>query len=631
MIEPNRLLAGRYRLIEQIDAGGSAYIYKAIDERTKQEVAVKILKPELTQNEEFVQRFKKEVQASLKLRHANIIRAYDAGLDDGTYYIVMDLIHGKTLKHLININGPLPLKYVVNVAKKLCLALEYAHVKGFVHRDIKPHNVMIDMTGEPFIADFGIARNIAQNTITVEDNNVMGSVHYFSPEQARGERVDKRSDIYSLGILIYEMLTGHVPFDADTSVAIVLKHINELMPDVRDEMPDIPESINKIIQKATQKDKHFRYKSAFNMYEDLQRCLSEPDGEYIRYTESKRVQQHMEEQQAKRSKRSLKRLFIMFGIAAVIVFAIIAVASAVINYNAEKPISMPSLVGMTQKSAQEAVKDITPTTTVTYEYSSQAEQGIVIGQEPEPGVQVKPGDPLSIVVSNGTGTDTMPDVTNIDITQAQKILAENGIEVNQIVDDINGEQPINYVISQYPLPGESISASGSVWLTVKASPNVEKVKVANVQGDDVSTALESLKAQGLTTFFLYEKSSDEKKGTVISQSPQENIELAVNKPMTLTVSRSSGTRYSYNGEALDLVIPKDGTKLKVGVKGEIDGIPVYYIIYDTIVQSGEQEIDLKKATQIVIDSDEESVETELIIFLNDIQLKSETVEFTRGG
>lgn len=226
MIDKTRLLAGRYRLLEKIDAGGTAFIYRARDEMTGQIVAVKVLKPELTKNEEFVQRFKKEVQASLKLRHANIIRAYDAGLDNGMYYIVMDLIEGKTLKHLIQINGPLPIKYVVNIAKKLCLALEYAHVKGFVHRDIKPHNVLIDMTGEPYIADFGIAKNIAQNTVTLEDNSVMGSVHYFSPEQARGERADRRSDIYSLGILIYEALTGHVPFDADTSVAIALKHIN---------------------------------------------------------------------------------------------------------------------------------------------------------------------------------------------------------------------------------------------------------------------------------------------------------------------------------------------------------------------------------------------------------------------
>lgn len=165
----------------------------------------------------------------------------------------MELIRGKTLKQLINQEGPLPVKYVVSVAKKLCLALEYAHVKGFIHRDIKPHNVMIDESGEPYIADFGIARNTATNTITSEESAVMGSVHYFSPEQAKGERVDKRTDIYSLGILIYEMLTGRVPFDADSSVAIALKHINEPTPELDDPALEVPASLNRIVQKATQK------------------------------------------------------------------------------------------------------------------------------------------------------------------------------------------------------------------------------------------------------------------------------------------------------------------------------------------------------------------------------------------
>lgn len=626
MIGPDTVLAGRYRLIEQIDSGGSAYIYKAMDELTKQIVAVKVLKPELTENEEFVQRFKKEVQAAAKLRHANIIRAYDAGLDNGTYYIVMDLIEGKTLKHLINVNGPLPVKYAVAVAKKLCLALEYAHVKGFVHRDIKPHNVMIDMTGEPYIADFGIARNLAQNTITAEEGSVMGSVHYFSPEQARGERVDKRSDIYSLGILLYEMVTGKVPFDADTSVAIALKHINDPMPDARDEMPSIPESINKIIQKATQKDKHFRYKSAFNMYEDLQRCLSEPDGEYVKYSESKRTRQHIEEAHAKRSKQSVKRLVLTFGVAAVVVFAIIAIVSAVINFNAERPVPLQEFVGMTEKNAIEAAQKITSMPTITYENSSEAEKGVVIRQDPEAGTDFKKEDPLTLVISKGTGSDVMPDVTDMDIMQARKILLENGIELNQIVEDTKGDMPVGYVIEQHPAAGESVMQSGSVWLTVKASPDVQKVVIPNVQSMNIADALGVLKLRDLSLFFIYEKESNEKESVVISQSPQENTELATNKPVMLTIPEPEGRRYRLR-EPLDLNIPKDATSLRIGVPGDIDGTPVYYIIYDTMVESGDQEIE--PTGTIIIDSDEETVRKDIVIFLDGIQVKTEHVEFTR--
>lgn len=626
MIGPDTVLAGRYRLIEQIDSGGSAYIYKAMDELTKQIVAVKVLKPELTENEEFVQRFKKEVQAAAKLRHANIIRAYDAGLDNGTYYIVMDLIEGKTLKHLINVNGPLPVKYAVAVAKKLCLALEYAHVKGFVHRDIKPHNVMIDMTGEPYIADFGIARNLAQNTITAEEGSVMGSVHYFSPEQARGERVDKRSDIYSLGILLYEMVTGKVPFDADTSVAIALKHINDPMPDARDEMPSIPESINKIIQKATQKDKHFRYKSAFNMYEDLQRCLSEPDGEYVKYSESKRTRQHIEEAHAKRSKQSVKRLVLTFGVAAVVVFAIIAIVSAVINFNAERPVPLQEFVGMTEKNAIEAAQKITSMPTITYENSSEAEKGVVIRQDPEAGTDFKKEDPLTLVISKGTGSDVMPDVTDMDIMQARKILLENGIELNQIVEDTKGDMPVGYVIEQHPAAGESVMQSGSVWLTVKASPDVQKVVIPNVQSMNIADALGVLKLRDLSLFFIYEKESNEQESVVISQSPQENTELATNKPVMLTIPEPEGRRYRLS-EPLGLNIPKDATSLRIGVPGDIDGTPVYYIIYDTMVESGDQEIE--PTGTIIMDSDEETVQKHIVIFLDGIQVKTENVEFTR--
>lgn len=627
MIGPDTLLAGRYRLIEQIDSGGSAYIYKAMDEKTKQIVAVKVLKPELTENEEFVQRFKKEVQAAAKLRHANIIRAYDAGFDNGTYYIVMDLIEGKTLKNLINANGPLPVKYAVAVAKKLCLALEYAHVKGFVHRDIKPHNVMVDTTGEPFIADFGIARNIAQNTITAEEDSVMGSVHYFSPEQARGERVDKRSDIYSLGILLYEMLCGHVPFDADTSVAIALKHINDPMPSVRDTVPNVPESLNKIIQKATQKDKHFRYKSAFNMYEDLQRCLSEPDGDYVKYSESKRTRQHIEESHAKRSKKNIVRMVATFGAAAVIVFAIIAIVSAVINYNANRPAPIQSFVGMTEKNAIESAQKLTTSMEVRYETSTKAEKGIVIRQEPAEGADFKRNDPLILIVSNGSGTDVMPNVTNMDVTQAKKILLENGIELDQIVEDSKGEFPIGYVIDQHPAAGESVANSGSVWLTVKVSPDVAKVIVPNVQGMDIGDALNVLKLKDLSLFFIYDKESSEDEGTVLTQTPEENGELAANKPMKLSISEPAGTRYSYKGE-ISLTVPKDGTYLKIGVPGEINGIPVYYIIYDTILESGDQVI--KPDSYLVLDSKEDSIQKDVAIFMNDVLVKSETLELTKG-
>ncbi|MEA4852782.1 MAG: PASTA domain-containing protein [Christensenella sp.] len=630
MIEPNMLLAGRYRLIEQIDSGGSAYIYKAMDEYANQVVAVKILKPELTQNEEFIQRFKKEVQASLKLRHANIIRAYDAGFDHGTYYIVMDLIEGKTLKHLINVNGPLPLKYVVNVAKKLCLALEYAHVKGFVHRDIKPHNIMIDMDGEPFIADFGIARNIEQNTITADDNSVMGSVHYFSPEQARGERVDKRSDIYSLGILIYEMLCGKVPFDADTSVAIALKHINEPMPNIADEISGLPESLNKIIQKATQKDKHFRYKSAFNMYEDLQRCLSEPNGEYVKYTESRRVQQHIEELHAKRSKRSLKKLLFTFGVAAIVVVAIILVASAIIDINSSKPKPVENFVGMTEKNAVELAKNMDLVPTISYEYTDQAEKGIVINQEPAEGSGVKSGDPITFIVSNGTGSDVMPSVINMDVEQAKKVLAEKGISVTKIVTQTTGDMPIDYVIAQSPNEGESVAESGGlVILTVKKAPDSINIPIPDVQGQSVENAVSALKQAGLDKIYIYKEESALESGTVVAQEPKAGTEQISAKPVSLRISKYNNTPYSYQGE-ITLNVPSNETSVKLAIQAAINDITVYYIVYDTVMQEGKQTIPLDIVT--TFNAEDPSLSKKMIVFYNDtMQSSAFDLTFLKGG
>jgi serine/threonine protein kinase/beta-lactam-binding protein with PASTA domain len=627
MIENSKLLAKRYRLLEQIDSGGSAYIYKAMDEITKQIVAVKVLKPELTRNEEFVQRFKKEVQASLKLRHANIIRAYDAGLDREMYYIVMDLIEGKTLKHLININGPLPLKYVVSVAKKLCLALEYAHVKGFIHRDIKPHNVMIDMTGEPYIADFGIARNIAQSTITVEENNVMGSVHYFSPEQARGERADKRSDLYSLGILLYEMLTGKVPFDADAPVAIALKHINEQMPNVGDELSEAPESLNKIILKATQKDKHFRYKSAFAMYEDLQRCLLEPDGGYIRYTENKRVQQHMEETHLKRSKKSIGKMFFTIGIGVAVVAAVILVINMIISQNMMGAITVPDLTGMELKNAEETLLEAGLSASVQEEYSF-VPHGVVIDQNPAPQKMVESGSVITIVISKGQATDVMPDVTNIPLEKARELLNNAGIQIAGTMGDTEGEISIGYVMKQTPAAGEPVNDDG-VYLTVKVSPDEYKRKVPYLVGEMLDSALTVLQENGFIKCFIYEEEADAPAGTVIAQSPEANTEQLIEQPIGLTVSSLNNTTYIYSG-SVDLSASEDKTVVKIGIQDNIAGFQVYHILTEVVLEAGSHEI-IIDAVPVHLAGEQSTMERQMTVFVNDVATLSQTVILERAG
>ena len=264
-----RLLAGRYELIEKIGEGGMAIVYKARCRLLNRYVAIKILRPEFTKDEQFIENFKRESQAAAALTHPNIVSVYDVGKEGNIHFIVMELVEGKTLSQYIEEKGRLDYKEAISITRQVASALSLAHKNQIVHRDIKPHNILITNTGVAKLADFGIAKAVSASTIIGGNHKVMGSVHYFSPEQARGAYVDERSDIYSLGIVLYEMLTGKVPFDGDNPITIALMHINEPMPSVTAQVPGIPPQLEKIIMKATEKYQSNRYRTADEMIEDL--------------------------------------------------------------------------------------------------------------------------------------------------------------------------------------------------------------------------------------------------------------------------------------------------------------------------------------------------------------------------
>ncbi len=271
------LLGGRYRILEQIGMGGMATVYRANDEKLERSVTVKVLKEEFTEDEDFRSRFKTEARAAAKLSHPNIVNVYDVGEGNGIYYIVMEYVHGETLKKVIQKSAPLDNVTTLSIAIQMASALEHAHQHGVVHRDIKPQNILISMDGTIKITDFGIARAAADATTT---DTALGSVYYFSPEQARGGYVDDKSDIYSLGITMFEMLTGHVPFEGDNSVSIALKHLNSSLPDLRQYNPAVSDTLMNIIKKATQKKKDDRYASITQMLSDLRQALYEERHSY---------------------------------------------------------------------------------------------------------------------------------------------------------------------------------------------------------------------------------------------------------------------------------------------------------------------------------------------------------------
>jgi len=273
-----RILGGRYELLEKIGGGGMALVYKAKCKLLNRFVAVKLLRPEFTADEEFVKRFRVEAQAAASLSHPNIVSIYDVGKEDDMHYIVMEYVNGITLKDYVVQNGALDWKEAVNIVIQICSAIEHAHKNHIVHRDIKPHNILLTKDGVAKVTDFGIARAVTSSTITVVGSTI-GSVHYFSPEQARGGFSDEKSDLYSLGIVLYELVTGKLPFNGESPVAVALKHIQEIAEEPLSIKEDLPQGVNDIIMLAIEKDQKNRYQSATEMLEHLYKVLKKPEME----------------------------------------------------------------------------------------------------------------------------------------------------------------------------------------------------------------------------------------------------------------------------------------------------------------------------------------------------------------
>lgn len=621
------LLAKRYQLTELVDTGGSSVIYKAVDTKNNAVVAAKILKQEFTANPEFVDRFKKEVQVALRLKHANIIRAFDAGVDGDKYYIIMDFIDGKTLKHIININKALPVNFVVSVAKKLCLALEYAHVKGFIHRDIKPHNILIDMEGEPYIGDFGIAKKIAPAISEIKEENVMGSVHYFSPEQARGEKVDKRSDIYSLGIVLYEMLTGEVPFDGETSVEIALKHLNHPMPETTDKASGIPQSLNRIIQKATQKDKDLRYKSAFSMYEDLSRALAEKDGSFVKLQKSKEEKTLHEHMRAEKRTHTGSKTILAGALG---VLATIIVFLVVFNYNFKDSVQdviVPDIVNATEQAATERIlsSDLTPT--VDYDFSDTIGMGLVISQDPAPGSEVKEGQTVTIYVSAGPDLPVMTGVIGMPLEDAIDSLNKEGITNIEVIEQTDGDYVDGTVISQVPAENDKIKDTDTVTLTVKAAPDALLKKAPNVIDLSLIQALETLKSSGFTKFYIYEEESEQPSGIVTNQTPALNVSQEVSLPFTLWISEYDNN-YSFT-KPIDIQIDDDNTIVKIALKMNVNGSDVYFIIRESSEDAGNLQLEI--SSSLGLPYEDSMIEAQMVVFLNDVAEQTFDVTLYSGG
>lgn len=550
-----KLLGNRYEIIEKVGNGGMATVYKATDKVLKRHVAVKILRDEFTTDEEFIRRFEAEAQSAARLTHPNIVSIYDVGVDGNLYYIVMELIQGKTLKEIIiKEKGPLPWKWSINVAIQIASALEIAHRNNIIHRDIKPHNIIITEDGIAKVTDFGIAKAVSNSTITAFGTTI-GSVHYFSPEHARGGFTDAKSDLYSLGVVMYEMITGRVPFDADTPVSVALKHMQEDPEEPIEVNPNLPTSVNKIIMKALQKDTTLRYQTASEMLVDLRKSLKDPEGDFVEELEYdptastqvidtnkiKKASQAKNESDKKEGKlknfiKNHKGLSIFIGL--ILLFALsLGGTLLVLNITNPPEVEMPNVVGLSKEEAQAEIETAKLVFEVEKEeYNKDVPEGFVISQDPtymEKYNKVKQGSTVKVVISKGQEKTTVPKVVGMEKDKAIKALEDAKLKV-EVIEETSKKVQEGYVISQETDPDTDAFAGDTVIIHV--STGVEKATVPDVVGKTQDEAKKTLEAQGFVVTVTNAEDSSKASGVVLKQSLDSGKSVEKGSSITITVN-----------------------------------------------------------------------------------------------
>nr|WP_288247218.1 Stk1 family PASTA domain-containing Ser/Thr kinase [uncultured Romboutsia sp.] len=501
------VLGNRYEIIKKIGDGGMAFVYKAKDILLNRIVAVKVLRPEFVDDDEFLGKFKREAEAVASLSHPNIVNVYDVGEDGKVHYIVMEYIDGQNLKEIIKNEGTLDEYTALDITKQIAMALSAAHKKGIIHRDIKPHNILISNEGRVVkVADFGIAKAVSNSTMT-NIGSIIGSVHYFSPEQAKGKFVSNNADLYSLGIVLYEMIIGKVPFRGDSPISIALQHINDEIEFTSEEQINIPQSVRTIIKKLTEKSSVDRYQSAEEVIEDIEYIEKNIDLDFIKeydnyvtknidikdlnkqinieknrhdeevvyddeddddYYEEEKPKYKKKQKNKKSPNKSRKRLKIALAILILILVTQIFIFAKFFlggPGNKEGQISAPDLYNLTLDEAQRSLDKLNLNIRVNIEdeYSNEVEKGKIISQQPMSGATLQEGDTVTLVLSKGPMKGYIPNVVGLTLGEAENILKENKLSLGNIKYEYSDTYNNGIVIDQDPKSG---SESNQEWGTV---------------------------------------------------------------------------------------------------------------------------------------------------------------------
>ena len=564
-------LDGRYSIEGLVGVGGMANVYRGTDLKTGNPIAVKVLKEEFLDNEELVRRFKNESKAISILDHPNIVKVYDVSVTDKLQYIVMEYVDGITLKeYLRQRGGALTWKEAVYFASQVLSALQHAHAKGIIHRDVKPQNIMLLANGSIKMMDFGIARFSRAQSQTVSDKAI-GSVHYISPEQAKGERTDARTDIYSVGVMLYEMLSGKLPFDGDGAVSIAIMQISDKARPLAEVAPDVPEGIRQITEKAMEKDPAKRFQSAAEMLDAIETFKKNPSihfeyeyrnmqdnpekqisrvvnsakpGSNLRTGSARRAGAAANATKKKKKNRKEPKPFAMFPIfagmavafvigAAILVYLIFTNSNNLLFSNRED-VTLINFVGMTKDEylASDYNKLLKAEFDETYDSSSAA--GTIIRQTPGAGRTVKEKQKVTLTVSLGTEYVTVPETKNMDADDAKQTLLDKGLRVTKkpIVDATVATGAVAYT---EPAAGETVEGGSTVIMYVSREEAQTEAVVPSLTGRTVEEAREEVKSS-LISLSVVEQANEQPAGTVISQYPEAGTKVRVGSGITVYVS-----------------------------------------------------------------------------------------------
>ncbi len=597
------LLDNRYRIVDKIGVGGMADVYLGEDTLLGRPVAIKILHANFTNDDEFVKRFKREAQAAGKLNHPNIVNMYDVGFDQNLHYIIMEYVDGETLKEYITRHGRLSIDEAVKFTIAIAEGLEHAHAMGIVHCDIKPHNVIITRTGRVKVTDFGIARAMNATNTVMYTNSILGSAHYLSPEQASGKPVDGNTDIYSLGVVLYEMLTGRVPFEGETPIAVALKHVREKVTPPTRYNPSIPPLLEAVVMKALAKNPADRFESISDMISDLRLSQGFTMGKTQRHEpydfatqmipavdpdalEDFNIDRESSQKVESKKKRMLNKIasipqkYIVLGAAVIFLIAFLGAFLTYGNFWSNTTVDVPNVVGKQVSVAKNILEDKHLRVSTSEVTNSDVPAGQVISQTPNAGEKVKEQRTIHLVVSKGVGDLTVPDLSGLTVDQARQRLKDLGLVVGKITQESVDGKPDGVIIAQTPSGDSKVSKGATIDLVVNKA-KVKKVKVPNVVGMSLKEARDALSAVNIAVNQV--AGSVEDKSVVTEQSLKAGDEVDEGSSLNLTTeykdkkkddSKQSGNKTT---GTVDVTVPpgSKNQELKIIVKDD-EGSAVIY-------------------------------------------------------